>query len=56
MIDREIALLPYPSNARVGPLSDAPWPEGHGIVLHRLDEELPGRGWPLTMNRIHKVS
>lgn len=34
---------PYPADARVGPMGFAPWPEGLGIVLRRLAEELPGR-------------
>jgi len=34
---------PYPADARVGPAGDAPWPEGLGLVLRRLADELPGR-------------
>jgi beta-glucosidase len=34
---------PYPSGARVGPMGYAPWSEGLGIVLRRLEHELPGR-------------
>ena len=34
---------PYPADARVGPLGEAPWPEGLGVVLRRLHEELPSR-------------
>lgn len=34
---------PYPADARVGPLGAAPWPEGLGVVLRRLHEELPMR-------------
>jgi beta-glucosidase len=34
---------PYPADARVGPMDYAPWPEGLGIVLRRLADELPGR-------------
>ena len=34
---------PYPADATVGPLGYAPWPEGLGVVLRRLAEELPGR-------------
>ena len=34
---------PYPADARVGPLGEAPWPEGLGVVLRRLHEELPNR-------------
>lgn len=33
----------YPGDARTGPLGNAPWPEGLGIVLRRLADELPGR-------------
>ncbi|MGZ4693948.1 MAG: family 1 glycosylhydrolase [Acidimicrobiales bacterium] len=39
---------PYPADARVGPLGYAPWPEGLGLVLRRLAEELPGR--PLVID------
>lgn len=34
---------PYPADARVGPMGYAPWPEGLGLVLRRLSDELPGR-------------
>ena len=34
---------PYPADARTGPLGDAPWPEGLGIVLRRVAEALPGK-------------
>jgi beta-glucosidase len=34
---------PYPTAARVGPMGYAPWPEGLGIVLRRMEELLPGR-------------
>jgi beta-glucosidase len=34
---------PYPSDARVGPMGYAPWSEGLGIVLRRLQDELPDR-------------
>jgi len=34
---------PYPPDAEVGPMGYAPWPEGLGIVLRRLADELPGR-------------
>lgn len=34
---------PYPPDAPVGPMGYAPWPEGLGLVLRRLAEELPGR-------------
>lgn len=33
----------YPADARVGPMGYAPWPEGLGLVLRRLHDELPGR-------------
>jgi beta-glucosidase len=36
-------IVPYPSDARVGPMGYAPWSEGLGIVLRRLAEDLPGR-------------
>lgn len=42
-IDAEGKQVPYPSNARVGPLGYAPWSEGLGLVLRRLHDELPGR-------------
>ena len=35
------SIVPYPPDARVGPMGYAPWSEGLGVVLHRLDEELP---------------
>jgi beta-glucosidase len=35
--------VPYPTDARVGPMGYAPWSEGLGLVLHRLHDELPGR-------------
>jgi len=35
--------VPYPRDARVGPMGYAPWSEGLGLVLHRLHDELPGR-------------
>jgi beta-glucosidase len=34
---------PYPADARMGPMGYAPWPEGLGLVLRRLADELPGR-------------
>jgi beta-glucosidase len=34
---------PYPADGRIGPMGYAPWPEGLGIVLRRLHDELPGR-------------
>jgi beta-glucosidase len=42
-VGRDFGFAPYPSGARVGPLGNAPWPEGLGLVLRRLDEELPNR-------------
>jgi len=39
---------PYPADARVGPLGEAPWPEGLGVVLRRLHEELPKRALVAT--------
>lgn len=41
--DPEAPFVPYPADARVGPLGYAPWSEGLGIVLRRLADELPGR-------------
>jgi beta-glucosidase len=34
---------PYPTEAPVGPMDYAPWPEGLGIVLRELGDRLPGR-------------
>jgi beta-glucosidase len=42
-VDAEGAIVPYPTNARVGPMGYAPWSEGLAVVLHRLHDELPGR-------------
>lgn len=39
---------PYPADARVGPTGQAPWAEGLGVVLRRLNEELPGRPFVIT--------
>jgi len=36
-------LAPYPNGARLGTAGSAPWPEGLGIALHRVAEELPDR-------------
>ncbi len=36
-------LGPYPADATVTAMGYAPWPEGLGVVLHRLADELPGR-------------
>jgi beta-glucosidase len=41
--DDEGKPMPYPPDARVGPMGYAPWSEGLGIVLRRLHDELPGR-------------
>ncbi len=41
--DPDAPFVPYPADARVGPLGYAPWSEGLGIVLRRLADELPGR-------------
>ena len=42
-VDEEGNVVPYPRDARVGPMGYAPWSEGLGIVLERLADELPGR-------------
>ena len=42
-VDAEGKVVPYPGDARVGPMGYAPWSEGLGIVLRRLHDELPGR-------------
>jgi beta-glucosidase len=34
---------PYPTDARPTSMGYAPWPEGLGLVLRRLHDELPGR-------------
>jgi beta-glucosidase len=34
---------PYPADARVDAAGAAPWPEGLGVVLRHLHEQLPGR-------------
>lgn len=39
----DLSTGPYPADARVGPMGYAPWPEGLGIVLRRLADELPRR-------------
>ena len=39
----DLSLVPYPANRPVGPLGYAPWPEGLGLTLRRLAEELPDR-------------
>lgn len=35
--------VPYPPDARVGPMGYAPWSPGLGVVLDRLTDELPGK-------------
>lgn len=42
-VGRDRGFVPFPRDARVGPLGYAPWSEGLALVLRRLDEELPGR-------------
>ena len=42
-VARSGALVPYPRNLRTTALDYAPWPEGLGLVLRRLEEELPDR-------------
>lgn len=42
-VGRDRGFVPYPRNARVGPLDYAPWSEGLAPVLRRLADELPGR-------------
>jgi beta-glucosidase len=42
-VDAEGKIVPYPADARAGPMGYAPWSEGLALVLHRLHEELPGR-------------
>jgi beta-glucosidase len=42
-IGPEGEIVPYPVNARVGPMGYAPWSEGLALVLRRLHDELPGR-------------
>jgi beta-glucosidase len=41
----DMSVGPYPADAKVGPMGYAPWPEGLGIVLRRLQDELPGRAF-----------
>ena len=36
-------MVPYPEGRPLGPLGYAPWPEGLGITIRRLAEELPDR-------------
>ena len=49
-VARDGSLVPYPRNLRTTALDDAPWPEGFGIVLRRLEEELPDR--PLLVGEL----
>jgi beta-glucosidase len=42
-VNNEGRQTPYPANARVGPMGYAPWSEGLGIVLRKLNDDLPGR-------------
>jgi beta-glucosidase len=42
-VHADLTTGPYPADARVGPMGYAPWPEGLGVVLRRLADELPGR-------------
>ena len=42
-VHADLTTGPYPADARVGPMGYAPWPEGLGIVLRRLADELPDR-------------
>lgn len=42
-VGRDLSFSPYPRNRWVGPLGYAPWPEGLGITLRRLHDELPDR-------------
>ncbi|MEY3361585.1 MAG: hypothetical protein RL531_1304 [Actinomycetota bacterium] len=42
-ITREGTVAAYPSGRRTTALGDAPWPEGLGLVLRRLHDELDGR-------------
>lgn len=37
------ALLPYPQRTALGPDGTVAWPEGFGVVLHRLAESFPDR-------------
>jgi beta-glucosidase len=42
-IGAEGDIVPYPADARVGQLGNAPWSEGLALVMRRLHEELPDR-------------
>jgi beta-glucosidase len=42
-IGAEGDIVPYPPDARVGQLGNAPWSEGLALVMRRLHDELPGR-------------
>jgi beta-glucosidase len=37
------SMVPYPTGRPLGPLGYAPWPEGLGITIRRLHDELPNR-------------
>jgi beta-glucosidase len=39
----DLSTGPYPTDARTGPLGDAPWAQGLGITIRRLHDELPDR-------------
>ncbi len=39
----DLTIGPYPADARVGPMGYAPWSEGLGVTLRRLQDELPKR-------------
>jgi beta-glucosidase len=39
----DTSLKPYPPDRRLNDVGEAPWPEGLGIVIRRLADELPGR-------------
>ena len=42
-VARDGSFVPYPRDRRATALGYAPWPEGLGLVLRRLEEELPDR-------------
>ncbi len=39
----DLSMVPYPTNLPRGPLGYAPWPEGLGLTIRRLADELPNR-------------
>lgn len=39
----DLAMGAYPTDGPVGPMGYVPWPEGLGITIRRLADELPGR-------------